>query len=123
MIYKGRSIRIEWHESTVPWLKIFTDEPYRELSQAPLAVRSELFEAIDGCERALLAYYRPEKINIASFGNYLPQLHFHVMARFKDDSHFPEPMWGEKQRESTLQLPDPKAFEPFLIKQLTVSKP
>ncbi|HHH72870.1 MAG TPA: HIT family protein, partial [Sulfuricurvum sp.] len=42
---------------------------------------------------------------IASFGNMLPQVHWHIMARFKEDSYFPEPMWGEKQRDSRLDLP------------------
>ncbi|SSC07792.1 hypothetical protein [bacterium endosymbiont of Bathymodiolus sp. 5 South] len=32
------------------------------------------------------------------------------MARFKTDSYFPEPMWGQKQREAQLGLP---SFEVF----------
>ncbi|MGE4295598.1 MAG: HIT family protein [Campylobacterales bacterium] len=121
MIYKGRHLRIEWHESAVPWLKIFTLHPYKELSECPPPVRADLFEALDLCERALLEYYRPDKINIASFGNYLPQLHFHVTARFKNDSHFPEPMWGVKQREGDLRLPDHGAFERILKQRLSAS--
>jgi diadenosine tetraphosphate (Ap4A) HIT family hydrolase len=61
----------------------------------------------------MLEYYKPTKINIASFGNYLPRVHFHVMARFKEDSFFPEPMWGIKQRESNLKLPP---FDEFITK-------
>ena len=55
----------------------------------------------------------PDKINIASFGNYVPHVHFHIMARFKEDSFFPEPMWGKKQREANLDLP---SFEIFIDK-------
>ncbi len=66
-------------------------------------------------EKEMLSYYQPTKINIASFGNYLPLVHFHVMARFCEDSYFPEPMWGVKQREGELVL---KPFEPFLEKLL-----
>jgi len=32
------------------------------------------------------------------------------MARFENDSYFPEPMWGQKQRESDLDLPDFEVF-------------
>jgi diadenosine tetraphosphate (Ap4A) HIT family hydrolase len=46
----------------------------------------------------MLSYFNADKINIASFGNLLPQVHWHIMARFETDSYFPEPMWGQKQR-------------------------
>ncbi len=58
----------------------------------------------------MIEYYHPEKINIASFGNYVPHVHFHIMARFKEDSYFPEPMWGKKQRNANLNLPDFSKF-------------
>ena len=40
----------------------------------------------------MLDYFQPDKINIASFANYLPQVHWHIMARFAYDRHFPEPV-------------------------------
>ena len=58
----------------------------------------------------MLSYFKPEKINIASFGNYVPHVHFHIMARFKEDSYFPEPMWGKKQRDANLNLADFNKF-------------
>jgi diadenosine tetraphosphate (Ap4A) HIT family hydrolase len=67
----------------------------------------------------MIKYYKPEKINIAAFGNYLPHVHIHVMARFLNDSYFPEPMWGTKQRESNLHLKDSKIFYSTLIKRLS----
>jgi len=53
----------------------------------------------------------PSKINLASLGNMVPHLHWHVIARFDWDSHFPNPIWGERRRtpatpaESRLALP------------------
>ena len=64
-------------------------------------------------EKEMLNYYSPKKINIASFGNYMPHVHWHIMARFEEDSYYPEPMWGIKQRESNLDLP---SFEMFCEK-------
>lgn len=118
MFFKGKNIHISWHESELPWLKIFTDKPYKELSECPKEVKSDLFEALDICEKAMIDYFKPDKINIASFGNYLPHLHFHITARFVNDTHFPESMWGVKQRESDLTLPNFKQFELDLIKEL-----
>jgi diadenosine tetraphosphate (Ap4A) HIT family hydrolase len=118
MIYEDDDITIEWERSAVPWVKIFTKTPYRELTDCPEALRTKLWRTCETVERAMLEYFRPDKINIASFGNYVPRVHFHVMARFKNDSHFPEPMWGEKQREADLELPDFEGFETLLAKRM-----
>lgn len=40
----------------------------------------------------------------------MPHVHWHIMARFAEDSYFPEPMWGEKQREANLTLPSMETF-------------
>lgn len=112
-IYENKSIYIEIEESEIPWLKVFTQKPYKEFSQTPLKVKLQILAKIDIIEKEMLSYYNPKKINIASFGNYLPHVHFHVMARFEEDSYFPEPMWGEKQREGKLEL---KSFDEFIKK-------
>jgi diadenosine tetraphosphate (Ap4A) HIT family hydrolase len=49
-------------------------------------------------ERALRALMNPDKINLASLGNKVAHLHWHVIARFADDRHFPESIWGREQR-------------------------
>ena len=96
---------IEIHDSEVPWLKIFVRRPVREFSECSSEEKTAVWHALDVIEKTMLAYYRPEKINIASFGNMLPQVHWHIMARFKEDSFFPEPMWGSRRREAELELP------------------
>lgn len=109
-MYHNSVIRIEIEESEIPWLKVFTQTERREFSECTAEERSAIFEALDVIEKEMLSYYKPDKINIASFGNYVPLVHWHIMARFKTDSFFPEPMWGKKQREALLRLPD---FETF----------
>lgn len=49
-------------------------------------------------EQVLRDLLRPTKINLASLGNVVPHLHWHVIARFDWDSHFPQPVWGLAQR-------------------------
>lgn len=39
--------------------------------------------------------FTPDKLNIAALGNMVPQLHIHHVARFKTDSAWPKPIWGE----------------------------
>ncbi len=123
IIYTNETISIETEESEVPWLKIFTQEPYKEMSHVPPEVRQEIYMLLHKIEKQMLIYYKPEKINICSFGNYLPKVHWHIMARFKEDSFFPESMWGEKQREGNLSLPSFEVFCENLITGLSGNHP
>ena len=119
MIYSNSLIRVEQEESEIPWLKVFVQRDVKEFSECTSAEKLAVLEAMDCIEKVMLAYYNPVKINLASFGNYVPQVHWHVMARFKDDSFFPEPMWGEKQRDAQLKLPSFEKFCTEVAKALT----
>lgn len=110
IIYENEFIRVEEEPFQVPWLKVFSQKPYKEFSQCHQNTKLEILRALDIIEREMLEYFEPEKINIASFGNYLPHVHFHIQARFKEDDYFPEPTWGTKQRESNLDIKDTKKF-------------
>ena len=118
LIYENENIKIEIEESEIPWLKIFTQIAYKEMSEVPAEIKFEIYDLLDNIEKEMLAYYKPRKINIASFGNYMPHVHWHIMARFEEDSFFPEPMWGTKQREGTLDLPDLSVFCEQLLKKI-----
>jgi len=58
------------------------------------------------------------KINIASFGNYVPHVHIHVIARFENDAFFPDSVWASPKRKSELELPKFDEFAKFLEKKL-----
>ena len=109
-IFRNNLIKIEIEKSEIPWLKIFTIKNIKEFSQCDLETKQEIWKYLDIIEKEMLKYFKPTKINIASFGNYVPHVHFHIMARFETDSYFPEPMWGKKQREGKLDLP---SFDKF----------
>jgi len=110
ILYEDDEFFIEKENSEIPWLKIFTKEPYKELGEMPKVLRTKLWEIYDIVELEMKSYYSPKKINMASFANMLPRVHIHVMARFENDSYFPNPMWGEKLREAKLILPDEDIF-------------
>lgn len=112
IFYENEHLYLEKEEAQIPWIKIFTKEAYKEFSHCPTFLQKELFDMILFCEKLLLEFYKPDKINIASFANYLPRVHFHIMARFKQDAFFPECMWGKQQRELVdLNL---KSFDEFI---------
>jgi diadenosine tetraphosphate (Ap4A) HIT family hydrolase len=41
--------------------------------------------------------FQAQKMNVATLGNMVPQLHVHVIARFDSDVSWPNPVWGHTQ--------------------------
>jgi len=80
------------------FVRVILNRHAKEMSDLPQPERERLMRIVFACESALAALYRPEKINLASFGNVVPHLHWHVIARFRDDAHFPEPIWAAPKR-------------------------
>ena len=70
-----------------------------EWSDLSLAEQAALMGAVGAVERVLRDALAPTKINLASLGNVVPHLHWHVIARFEWDSHFPAPVWAAPARE------------------------
>ena len=56
-------------------------------------------------ETVVRAVMQPKKINLASLGNMVPHLHWHVIPRYVDDAHFPAPVWAEAKR-----IPSPESL-------------
>ena len=106
-IFQNEHFYIEPEPHSLPWLKIFTQTPYKELTDMPQNLRDELWKLYYTVEEEMRSYFQPDKINMASFANMLPRVHIHVIARYKDDAYFPNPVWGEKLRE------DKKVSEDF----------
>ncbi|OYY62763.1 MAG: HIT domain-containing protein [Burkholderiales bacterium 28-67-8] len=73
-------------------------EHVAEFSSLPVSARAECMSVVCAVEQVLLRVLRPTKVNLAALGNVVPHLHWHVIARFDWDSHFPQPIWGEAQR-------------------------
>lgn len=62
--------------------------------------RAHCMDVVALVEQALRQHLQPTKINLAALGNMVPHLHWHVIARFDWDSHFPAPVWATAQRPS-----------------------
>ena len=77
----------------------------REMSDLDPAQQQYLMSVVLRVERVVRELYAPDKINLASFGNVVPHLHWHVIPRWRDDRHFPEPVWGKVQRELVVERP------------------
>jgi diadenosine tetraphosphate (Ap4A) HIT family hydrolase len=60
--------------------------------------REHLMDVVFAVEAVLREQLSPHKINLASLGNVVPHLHWHVIPRYADDPHFPQPIWSSPQR-------------------------
>jgi diadenosine tetraphosphate (Ap4A) HIT family hydrolase len=58
-----------------------------------------LIEEIATASGVLEAATSPNKLNVASLGNVVRQLHVHIIARFENDAAWPNPVWGNGERE------------------------
>ena len=70
-----------------------------EMTDLSAAERDHLMDWVYRVEAALRAVMRPAKINLASLGNMVPHLHWHVIPRFEDDAHVPSPIWAAPRRD------------------------
>ena len=80
-----------------------------EMTDLAPADRDHLMDVVFAVEAALRARLGPAKINLASLGNLVPHLHWHVIPRYRDDSHFPQPVWGAAQRPGAARSLAPDA--------------
>jgi len=78
------------------FLRVIVNRHVKEMTD--LAERERLMRVVFACESALRQLYRPDKVNLASLGNVVPHVHWHVIARFVDDAHFPDPIWAPARR-------------------------
>ena len=77
-----------------------------EMTDLAADERAEIMNAVYRVEAAMRQVFRPAKINLASLGNVVPHLHWHVIARFDNDANFPAPIWAPAQREAAMTVAD-----------------
>jgi diadenosine tetraphosphate (Ap4A) HIT family hydrolase len=78
--------------------RLVWQEHVREFSQLARAERHEVADLLAAIDSAMLRVLQPTKVNLASLGNAVPHLHWHAIARFDWDSHFPGAVWAQPQR-------------------------
>ncbi|KJH69125.1 HIT family protein [Chromobacterium violaceum] len=72
----------------------------KEMTDLSADERQHLMDWVWRAEAAVRQVMQPAKVNLASLGNVVPHLHWHVIPRFEDDAHFPSPIWAAPRREA-----------------------
>lgn len=98
--------------------RVILNRHVSEMTDLDAATRHTLMRVVFAVEQALRELMQPEKINLASLGNRVAHLHWHVIARFADDKHFPDSVWSEARRPGAPRLVERAALKRALRKLL-----
>ena len=80
--------------------RVIWQQHVKEMTDLLEADRARFMTVVFAVEQALRETMHPDKINLASLGNQVPHLHWHVIPRFANDAHFPDPVWATRKRDS-----------------------
>ena len=102
LVHAGAAFRvIRTDEGGFPaFYRVVWNRHVREFSDLPPPERRLCLDALLAVEQALLSHLRPAKVNLARLGNAVAHLHWHVIARFGWDTHFPAPVWAAPLRQA-----------------------
>lgn len=81
-------------DANYPWLVLVPRRDAVELIDLGSEDQHQLMTEIAGVSHALRSVVPCDKLNVATLGNVVPQLHIHVIARRRDDPAWPKPVWG-----------------------------
>jgi diadenosine tetraphosphate (Ap4A) HIT family hydrolase len=81
------------------FVRVILNRHAREMGDLGEAERASLMAVVFAVEAAVRETMNPDKMNLASLGNMTPHVHWHVVPRFRDDRHFPNPIWAAPARD------------------------
>ena len=99
--------------------RVIWGEHVKEMTDLTEPERAHLMAVVFATEEILREMLQPAKINLASLGNQVPHLHWHVIPRFTDDAHFPDPVWAVRKRDTRPVLIDRLALTVKLTQRLS----
>lgn len=104
-VWQGQQLRvIRAQEAGFPaFYRVIWNAHVAELSDLSELDRNTCMAVVAEVERVIRTQLQPTKINLAALGNMVPHLHWHVIARYDWDSHFPASVWANPLRERDLQ--------------------
>ncbi len=83
------------HNAEVLWLILVPHSEHSEFYQLPSAQQQRLLGEINRLSDCLQDEFGSDKINVATIGNVVSQLHIHVIGRRHDDAYWPDVVWGK----------------------------
>ena len=103
-VWQGAQLRVirAQEEGFPAFYRVIWTAHVAELSDLSEADRNTCMAVVAAVERVLRERLAPTKINLAALGNMVAHLHWHVIARYDWDSHFPASVWASPLRARDL---------------------
>jgi len=81
-------------DARFPWLMLIPQRPgIVELTDLSVADYAQLTAEILAATWLVKEVAKPDKVNVATLGNVVAQMHVHVIGRFHSDVAWPDPVW------------------------------
>ena len=109
ILWRDASCRVIWVEDAdyPGFCRVILNAHVKEMSDLPVSERLRLMAVVFAVEAAVREVVHPDKINLASLGNVVPHVHWHVIPRWADDPKFPDSIWSASRRDPVIRaLPD-----------------
>lgn len=100
LVWRGARLRVVHADEPgfAAFYRVVWNAHVPEFSDLQPREREHCMQAVVRVEQVLREQLAPTKINLATLGNRVVHLHWHVIARFEWDSHFPDAVWGAALR-------------------------
>ncbi len=82
--------------------RVILNAHVKEMTDLPPLERQRLMDVVFAVETAVREVVKPDKINLASLGNLVPHVHWHVIPRWEADRCFPDAIWAAARREGSV---------------------
>ena len=102
LIWRGDDCRVILvNDSDLPgFCRVIWNHHIAEMTDLSHGAREHLMALVFAVEKAIRNVMHPDKINIATLGNMVPHIHWHVIPRYKDDAYFPGSAWSQKIQQT-----------------------
>lgn len=88
------------NDSRYPWLILVPRiAAASEVFELTVEQQQQLWQETNTAGQVLKSIYQADKINIATLGNVVSQLHMHIVVRMQDDAVWPAPVWGNGEAQ------------------------
>jgi diadenosine tetraphosphate (Ap4A) HIT family hydrolase len=126
LIWSDNQLRVvQVEDPKLPgFVRVIWSEHIAEMSDLKSADQLKLMKVVFGLEQLIRRHMEPTKVNLASLGNQVAHVHWHVIPRFHDDAFFPDSIWSSQHRSTDEQVLTERASLaaklPNLIQQQSV---
>lgn len=104
------------------FVRVIATRHVKEMTDLSQEERKELFEILTLVERVMIETMTPDKVNWATLGNMVAHVHWHVIARYRDDAFFPGSVWSERLRTTPAEATEARRAQARVMLQKLVEE-